>query len=44
MTTGHEQLISKGERFKPAFAESDKKQTLIDLSGISTNWFKGAQA
>jgi hypothetical protein len=35
-----EQLISKGERFKPAFAERDKKQTMIDLRGISTNWFK----
>jgi hypothetical protein len=23
---GHEQLISNGERFKPAFAERDKKQ------------------
>jgi hypothetical protein len=25
---------------KPAFAERDKKQTMIDLRGISTNWFK----
>jgi hypothetical protein len=22
------------------FAEKDKKQTMIDLRGISTNWFK----
>jgi hypothetical protein len=38
---GHEQpqLISNGGRFKPAFAEGDKKQTMIDLRGISTNWF-----
>jgi hypothetical protein len=36
---GKEQLISKGERFKEAFAERDKKQTMIDLRGISTNWF-----
>jgi hypothetical protein len=28
---GHEQLISIGERFKPAFSERDKKQTMIDL-------------
>ncbi len=25
---GHEQLISNGARFKPAFAERDKKQTM----------------
>jgi hypothetical protein len=37
---GHEQLISNGGRFKPAFSERDKKQTIIDLRGISTNWFK----
>jgi hypothetical protein len=37
---GHEQLISNGERLKPAFAERDKKQKMIDLRGISTNWFK----
>jgi hypothetical protein len=37
---GHEQLISNDKRFKPAFAERDKKQTMIDLQGISTNWFK----
>ncbi len=36
---GHEQLISNGERFKLAIAERDKKQTMIDLRGISTNWF-----
>jgi hypothetical protein len=38
--SGHEQLTSNGERFKPAFAERVKKQTMIDLGGISTNWFK----
>jgi hypothetical protein len=32
---GHEQLISNGGRFKPAFTERDKKPTLIDLRGIS---------
>jgi hypothetical protein len=38
---GHGQLISNGEWFKPAFAEErDKKQTMIDLRGISTSWFK----
>ncbi len=37
---GHEQMISNGGKFKPAFAEKDKKQTMIDLRGISTNWFK----
>jgi hypothetical protein len=26
---GHEQLISNGGMFKPAFAERDKKQTMI---------------
>jgi hypothetical protein len=31
---GHEQLVSNG---KPAFAKRDKKQTMIDLRGISTN-------
>jgi hypothetical protein len=36
----HEQLISNGERLKPAFSERDKKQKMIDLRGISTNWFK----
>jgi hypothetical protein len=30
-------LISNGGRFKPAFAKRDKKQTMIDLRGISTN-------
>jgi hypothetical protein len=30
----HQQLISNGKRFKPAFAERDKKQTVIDLRGI----------
>jgi hypothetical protein len=37
---GHEQLISNGGKFKPAFAERDKKQTRIHLRGISTNWLK----
>jgi hypothetical protein len=37
---GHEQLISNGGRFKPAFARRDKKQAMLDLRGISTNWFK----
>jgi hypothetical protein len=36
----HEQLISNGKRYKPAIAERDKKPTMIDLRGISTNWFK----
>jgi hypothetical protein len=34
---GHKQLISNGGRFKPVFAERDRKQTMIDLR---TNWFK----
>jgi hypothetical protein len=29
---GQEQLISNGKRFKPAFAEIDKKQTVIRKS------------
>jgi hypothetical protein len=33
-------VISNGGRFKPAFAARDKKQTMIDLRGISANWFK----
>jgi hypothetical protein len=37
---GHEQLISNSVRFKPAFVKRDEKQTMIDLRGISTNWFK----
>jgi hypothetical protein len=37
---GHEQLISNSGRFKPAFAKRDKKHTMTDLPGISTNWFK----
>jgi hypothetical protein len=32
--------ISNGGRFKLAVAERDKKQTMIDPRGISTNWFK----
>jgi hypothetical protein len=36
-----EQVISNGGRFKPAFAERDKKTMIhVDLRGISTNWFK----
>ncbi len=34
---GHDQLISSGGRFEPAFAERDKKQTMIDLRWILTN-------
>jgi hypothetical protein len=26
--------------FEPSFVDRDKKQTRIDLRGISTNWFK----
>ncbi len=26
--------------FKPPFAERDNKQSMIDLRGISTNWFE----
>ncbi len=37
---GHEQLISSGGRFNRAFAKRDNKQTMTDLRGISTNWFK----
>jgi hypothetical protein len=37
--SGHEQLITNIGRFQPAFAERDKKQKMIDLRGISTNWF-----
>jgi hypothetical protein len=37
---GQEQLISNGERFKPALAGRDRKQTMKDLREISTNWFK----
>jgi hypothetical protein len=37
---GHEQLTSNGGRFNPAVAEREKKETMIDLRGISTNWFK----
>jgi hypothetical protein len=36
---GHEKLISNGGRFKPALAERDKKQTMIDLREISANWY-----
>jgi hypothetical protein len=32
-----EQLISNGARFKPAFAERGKKQTMIDIQRISTH-------
>jgi hypothetical protein len=27
-------------RFNPTFATRDEKQTMIDLRGISSNWFK----
>jgi hypothetical protein len=37
---GNKQLISNGGRFKSAVAERDKKQTMIDLREISSNWFK----
>jgi hypothetical protein len=37
---GHKQLISNGGRFKSAFAERDKKQTMIGLRRISSKWFK----
>jgi hypothetical protein len=33
-------LISNGGRFKSAFDRRDKKQTMIDLRGISKNRFK----
>jgi hypothetical protein len=39
----HEELISDGGRFKPAFAKRDKKQTMTDLRGISTNWVKNQE-
>jgi hypothetical protein len=39
---GHEQLISNGGRFNPVFSERGKKQTIIDLRGISTNWLKNS--
>ncbi len=38
---GHEPMNSNAGRFKPPFAVRDKKQTMIDPRGISTNWFKG---
>jgi hypothetical protein len=34
------QLICNCGMLKPAFAERDKKQTMTDLRGISTNWFE----
>ncbi len=38
---GHEQVTSIGGRLKPpTLAERDNKQTMIDLQGILTNWFK----
>jgi hypothetical protein len=37
---GHEQLISNSVQLTPAFVKKDKKQTMIDLREISTNWFK----
>jgi hypothetical protein len=41
---GQEQLIPNGGRFKPAFAERDKKQAVIDFRGISSNQFKTGYA
>jgi hypothetical protein len=29
--SGHKQIISNGGNFKPALAEKDKKQTMVDL-------------
>jgi hypothetical protein len=40
MDGGHEQLISNGERFKPAFSERDKNQTMIDLRGSQQTGLK----
>jgi hypothetical protein len=41
LTHGALLLIYYSEVFiKPAFAEREKKQTLMDLCGISKNWFK----
>jgi hypothetical protein len=37
---GHEQLFSNGGRLKLAFIKRDRKQTMIDLRGISTDWFE----
>jgi hypothetical protein len=37
---GYEQLISNGGMFKPACAERDKKQTMIDPLGISDKLVK----
>jgi hypothetical protein len=38
---GHEQLISNSAgRFKPAFAERDKKPTMIDLRNLDKLFLK----
>jgi hypothetical protein len=37
---GHKQRISNGLMLKSAFSKRDKKQTMINLRRISTNWFK----
>ncbi len=42
-TTGNEawhSVYSVSVRFKLSFANREKKQTMIDLRGIQTNWFK----
>jgi hypothetical protein len=33
-------IFSSQNLFKPALAERDKKQTMIGLRGVSTNWLK----
>jgi hypothetical protein len=35
-----ETIVMNSDSFKLGFAERDKKQTMIDLRGISTNWLK----
>ncbi len=37
---GHKKRISNRVPFNPAFAKRYKKQTMIDIREISTNWFK----
>jgi hypothetical protein len=39
-TTVNPPLFSLVNTFKPALAKRDKKQTMIDLRGTSTNWFE----
>jgi hypothetical protein len=36
LSGGHDQLISNGRRFKPAFAGRDTKQTMMDILRTST--------